>query len=617
MAAVKLSAKGVGSVVKIKVNGTLRNFIVVHQGKPSSIYDASCDGTWLLMEDIYETRQWHSSNVNDYANSTIHSYLNSTFLNLIDANIRAQIKQAKIPYRPGSGTSQSVNSGANGLSAKIFLLSDREVGYTQSNVNQYIVNDGAKLSYFQDGNGTTEKIAKLNGSATLWWLRSPDTYVSARAWNVYSDGSAYYSNCSSTYGVRPALILPSTLLVSDDGSVNTNTAPSTPGSITVPGSINGGDSITVSWGASSDAENNLEGYELERSVNGGSSWSNVYKGNARSTTNTVPFGTESVMYRVRAYDSQGLYSSYKTSNQVTVVNNNAPSAPASITVPVTVLGGAALTVTWGAASDSDGNLSGYALERQVDGGAWSEINRGTALSFNDTITKGWASVAYRVRAYDTAGAYSGYATSPARTVNNNTAPAITSSATNGSDLGVKNGGFTVSYSVSDADNDAVTVTETIDGAKKREFSATLGGSNSFAVTGETFMKLLNGKHTLSITANDGQATASHSVTFTKEVTGASITLDEPMTADAPITICVLSVIGFVPADAHFTVEVTNNALDDAPVWEDCTSEIRTGANHIFTNKTASKGAAFNFRITAERGASGEGGYITSVQGGFQ
>ena len=190
MAAVKLSAKGIGSVVKIKVNGTLRNFIVVHQGKPSSIYDASCDGTWLLMEDIYETRQWHSSNVNDYANSTIHSYLNSTFLNLIDANIRAQIKQAKIPYRPGSGTSQSVNSGANGLSAKIFLLSDREVGYTQSNVNSYIVNDGAKLSYFQDGNGTTEKIAKLNGSATYWWLRSPSAIGSASAWGVPQRGGA-------------------------------------------------------------------------------------------------------------------------------------------------------------------------------------------------------------------------------------------------------------------------------------------------------------------------------------------------------------------------------------------------------------------------------------------
>ena len=41
-------------------------------------------------------------------------------------------------------------------------------------------------------------------------------------------GSNY--GCTSTWGVRPALILPSNLLVSDDGSVNTNTAPTTPGS---------------------------------------------------------------------------------------------------------------------------------------------------------------------------------------------------------------------------------------------------------------------------------------------------------------------------------------------------------------------------------------------------
>ena len=222
MATVKLGSKAVGSIVKIGVKGSTREFIVVHQGLPSNMYDASCNGTWLLLKDIYETKAWHSSNVNDYANSTVHSYLSNTFLNLIDVNIRAQIKQAKIPYRPGSGTSQTVNSGANGLSAKIFLLSDREVGYTQSNVNQYIVNDGAKLSYFQDGNGTTEKIAKPNGSAAFWWLRSPYTRGSTGAWLVRSDGSAYDGSCSGTGGARPALILPSTLLVSDDGSVNTN-----------------------------------------------------------------------------------------------------------------------------------------------------------------------------------------------------------------------------------------------------------------------------------------------------------------------------------------------------------------------------------------------------------
>ena len=619
MASVALSSKAVGSIVKIKVNGTLLDFIVVQQGKPSSIYDESCNGTWLLMKDLYESRQWHSSNVNDYANSTIRSYLNSTFLNLIDANIRAQIRQAKIPYRPGSGTSTSINSGANGLSAKIFLLSNIEVGGDPS--WSYFPKDGAKLAYFELGTGTSannKRLAYLNGSAASWWLRSPSTGDSGVAWGVGSRGnSSYASNCSSTYGIRPALILPSTLLVSDDGSVSTNTAPSTPGSINVPSTIQGGSTITISWGTSTDAESNLEGYILERSTDGGNAWSQIYQGTSTSTTNTVPFGTGSVMYRVKAYDSDGLSSGYKTSSRVTVKNNTAPTAPNGITVPNTVLGGSTLTITWGAAADQDGNLSGYSLERQVDGGSWSAIYSGNTLSYTDTITKGWAKVAYRVRAYDSDNAYSEYVTSPERTVNNNTAPAITCGSASGSDLGTKDSGFQVGYSVSDVDGDTVTVTEAIDGVTKRTFTATLDGSNSFNVTGEYFMKLLNGDHTLTITADDGKASTVHSLTFTKEVTGASVTLEEPMEADDQITICVLSVAGFIPSDAEYKVEVTNNANDDTPVWEDCTTEVKAGANYVFENKTAANGFAFNFRVTAERGESGIGGYITSVQGGFQ
>jgi hypothetical protein len=67
----------------------------------------------------------------------------------------------------------------------------------------------------------------------------------------------------------------------------------------------------------------------------------------------------------------------------------------------------------------------------------------------------------------------------------------------------------------------------------------------------------------------------------ESVTSAFVTLEAPMEADAPITICVLSVIGFIPADAEYTVEVTNNALDDNPTWEDCTTAVKTGANYIF------------------------------------
>ena len=622
MASVALSNKTIGSIVKLKVNGTLRDFIVVHQGKPSAIYDASCDGTWLLMKDCYEARQWHSSNVNDYASSTIHSYLNSTFLNLIDANIRNQIKQVKLPYRAGSGYGKSVSSGANGLSAKIFLLSAEETSYKHDYMP---TGEGAELAYFRgcvDNGADSKRIANLNGSAAGWWLRSP--YCSSNggatyALRVSTNGSWSYDGCSNAgYAIRTALILPSSLLVSDDGSVNTNTAPTTPSSISVPGSIQGGSTITVSWGASTDKESNLEGYILERSTDGGKSWSQIYQGSSRSTTNTVAFGTASVMYRVKAYDSEGLASAYKTSSQVTVINNNAPTAPPSITVPNTVLGGATLTVTWGAATDQDGNLAGYSLEREVDGsGQWSVVYTGNTLSYADNITKGWASVKYRVRAYDSNNAYSGYTESPSRPVNNNTAPEISCASPSGSDLGTKDAGFSLSYTVSDVDGDEVSVTEAIDGSVKRTFTVALGTSNSFKVTGEYFMKLLNGDHTMTITANDGKSSTVHTLTFKKEVTGATVTLEAPMEADAAITICVLSVAGFIPADAHYTVEVTNNAKDDAPIWEDCTTEVKSGANHIFENKTAANGFAFNFRVTAERGASGEGGYINSVQGGFQ
>ena len=617
MATAKLGTKTVGSIVKLKESGVLVDYIVVHQGKPSSVYDASCDGTWLLRKDCAETRQWHSSSVNKLESSTIHSYLNSTYLSKFVAQIQSAIKQVKIPYRKNGGSGGTTQNGANGLSCKIFLLSGPEVNFVHTYID---TGEGAALEYFKNcvtNNADSKRVAYLNGSATLWWLRSPYTHGTNIVWYVRFGGSCNVNDATNSYGIRPALVLPSDLLVSDDGSVSTNTAPSTPGSINLPSTIKGGEAITITWGASTDAEGNLDGYTLERSVDGGSTWAQVYQGSATSTTNTVPFGSPSVTYRVRAYDTQGLYSSYRTSNRATVINNSAPGAPASITVPNEVNGGSGVTLTWGAATDPDGNLSGYALERQVDGGAWAEVWRGNALSYTDAVTKGWASVAYRVRAYDAYTTYSGYVTSPTRTVNNNTPPAISCDKASGTDLGTKTGGFSVDYRVDDADGDAVSVTESTDGTAKRTFAATLGADNSFQVTGEYFMKLLNGRHTMKIAATDGKATTEHALTFTKSVTEASVTLEKPMEADAQIEICVLSVIGSIPADAHFTVEVTNNGNDDAPVWEDCTTQVKAGANYVFENKTAANGFAFNFRVTAKRGESGTGGYIVSIQGGFQ
>ena len=618
MAHATLSSKAIGSTIKLKVNGSAKDFIVVHQGKPSSVYDDSCNGTWLLMKDIYEKRQWNSSNTNDYANSTIHSYLNSTFLNLLEPNIKRAIKQVKLPYRKGSGSSETVTSGSNGLSAKIFLLSAAETSFSHAYMPS---GEGTELAYFKgcaDDSSDSKRVAYFGRFADFWWLRSPScSGYSNYALYVGSDGGLDDYLSPSSYGIRPAFVLPSTLLVSDDGTVSTNTAPSTPWNISVPSSIMGGTNISISWAKSSDDESNLAGYKVERSTNGGSWWSQIYQGTATSTTNNVAFGTTSVMYRVKAYDTDGLESGWRTSSQVTVVNNNAPSAPPSIAVPKDVKGGSTLVISWTAASDSDGNLSGYILERSTDGGfAYMQVYKGDALTYTDTITKGWSTVMYRVKAYDSYNAQSGYTTSTKRTVDNNTAPTITTSSA--ANLGTKSSGFTISYSVDDEDAvDTLTVTEKLDGTTKRTYTATRKTTNSFAVTGEYFQKITNGSHTMTVTVTDGKATVTKTFTFTKAVTAASITLAKPMEADAQITLCAITVGGLIPADAVFKVEVTNNGKDSSPVWEDATTEARNGRNHLFTNQTAANGFAFNFRVTAERGASGESGYIASIQGGFQ
>lgn len=187
-------------------------------------------------------------------------------------------------------------------------------------------------------------------------------------------------------------------------------------------------------------------------------------------------------------------------------------------------------------------------------------------------------------------------------------------------LGQKNAAFAWKYTVRDTDGDTLTVTEKLDG----KITATRTGvASGTALTFEQtasaagFQKILNGNHTITVEVSDGKETVSTSATFTKAVHAASVTLAEPLAVEGDITVAVLQVTGSIPDDAKFKAEVTNNALDSSPVWQDATTEVKKGVNIVFENKTATNGAAFNFRVSVERGESGEGGYIEAVSGAFQ
>lgn len=307
-------------------------------------------------------------------------------------------------------------------------------------------------------------------------------------------------------------------------------------------------------------------------------------------------------------DSDGAY---------TIIWNRAPSAPSTITVPETVRGGSTLEISWGASTDADGNLSGYILERQNNGGSWAQVYKGINRNYTDNITFGWTSVAYRVRAYDSAGAESANTTSQTRTVVNNTPPTISGSD---SDLGAKTGAFSQAYTVTDVDSgQTITVVEKIDGVQKRSYTATSGQEYTFNVTADEWVKLSNGSHTLTITATDNYGgAATRTYTFSKNETEIEITLATPLPADAMITKAIMSVTRQIPAGAEFTVEVCNNGNDDSPTWEDVTQAVNSGSKFFFSNETkTAESWGFNFRIKVKRnGASGDC-FISSVGGNFE
>lgn len=311
MANVALSAKNVGDTIYIKENGTRQPYLIVHKGSPSTAYSGFDNGVVVLRKDIHSKGVYDSS-TNDYANSDLHSWGNNTFLNTIDSEIRNQIMNVKIPYRRGTSGS-SVSSGANGLQCKVFFLSTKEVDSTES----YSPNEGAVFSYFKGG-GDSKRIARYNGQADYWWLRSPYRTYGDGAYYVNPDGDVgnYYGVDWDSCGRRPAFVLPSSLFVSDDGDVVTNIPPTAPGSINVNSVVAGG-TTTITITAASDSDGTIENYQYEHSVDGAAYQTlGIQAGLTFNDEIQSSWGT--VQYRVCAIDNMGAKGPYVTSQKYTV-----------------------------------------------------------------------------------------------------------------------------------------------------------------------------------------------------------------------------------------------------------------------------------------------------------
>lgn len=219
------------TIVKLKENGNWVNFKIINKGIPIysgygtisanfATYDASCDGIWLLRNEIESVLT--SSSPTTYPNSSYANYVNTTYLNKIDPEFRNIIKDVKIPYNTGNNP-KDFSDGANGFSCKAFLLSVTECGhlYTTDHDHGY---DGAFLyPWISYDVPVTSDIAKLiatyNGAATRWLTRTFEKATRNRNYIISDENGKHMVTTGATsskpLGIRPCIIVPNNTLVND------------------------------------------------------------------------------------------------------------------------------------------------------------------------------------------------------------------------------------------------------------------------------------------------------------------------------------------------------------------------------------------------------------------
>ena len=192
-----------GDIIKIPENGTPVEFYVAKHN-----YESGLNGngrTLVVRKDIYDDRVWDRGNENAYASSNLNSWFNSTYKNMLDADIRSLIGTTKIRYTHGKG-----NNTVGTLERAIFALSLTELGLSHSYANT----EGFALPI-----ASTLRIAYRNGSATTQWTRSPSTDDSSNAWWLSPYGDVNLGSGDLALGSRPAFTLPSSTKFDPDTNI--------------------------------------------------------------------------------------------------------------------------------------------------------------------------------------------------------------------------------------------------------------------------------------------------------------------------------------------------------------------------------------------------------------
>lgn len=195
---IPLSTVALGDILMLNENGSPVPFYVCKHD-----YEGELNGagrTLLVRKDCYDKRAFNRMN-NAFSGSSMDTWLNNTWLKLLDADIQAAISKTKFYYTTGNG-----NNTVTTLQRAVFLLSVTELGKSSGYANtEGTALDSAVCSQLA--------IAYYDGQATAQWTRTPSTRDTTYVFCVRTDGGIDRRRGGGFESSRPTFTLPDTLAV--------------------------------------------------------------------------------------------------------------------------------------------------------------------------------------------------------------------------------------------------------------------------------------------------------------------------------------------------------------------------------------------------------------------
>ena len=182
----------VGNSKTMTINGASYQVDII--GKNHDTYTAGGKSplTFQLHDCYADKKAMNSSNTSSggWTSCAMRSTHLPAILALMPTEVQNGIREVNKLTSAGS-QSDTINT----TSDKLFLLSEVEIFGSSTNS---VAGEGTQYDYYKAGNS---KVKEWNGSATIWWERSPRAGSSTRFCVVYGNGSAYSNDASNVRGV--------------------------------------------------------------------------------------------------------------------------------------------------------------------------------------------------------------------------------------------------------------------------------------------------------------------------------------------------------------------------------------------------------------------------------